>query len=94
MEKLQFETSKFLFAGMGTLEIVPENIKSKFVFKDLRESGISKFQKTWILSQNFDLVPTYGICLRWRSSTRQEFSYKRIINHKICQHHQNFQNVA
>ena len=36
---------KFLFAGMGTLEIMPENLKSKFVFKVFRESGISKFQE-------------------------------------------------
>ena len=61
MEKLQFETSKFLLAGTGTLEIVPENLESKFVFKVFRESGISKFQKQWISSQNFDLIPTYGI---------------------------------
>ena len=35
MEKLQFETLKFHFAGMGTLEIMPENLELKFVFEVL-----------------------------------------------------------
>ena len=51
MEKLRFETSKFLFAGMGTLEIVPENLESKLVFEVFRESGISKFQKMDFISK-------------------------------------------
>ena len=30
---------------MGTLEIMPENLKSKFLFQVFRESGISRFQE-------------------------------------------------
>ena len=63
MEKLQFETSKFFFAGTGTLEIVPENLKSKFVFEVFRESGISKSQEKMDFVSNFNLIPTYGIGL-------------------------------
>ena len=51
MEKVQFETLKFLSAGTGTLEIMPENLESKFVFEVLTESGISKFQKMDFISK-------------------------------------------
>ena len=62
MEKLQFETLKFLFAGMGTLGILPENLELKFVFKVLGNLR-SQIPKKWISSQNFDLIPMYGIGL-------------------------------